>query len=261
MMGPWFQSSARAAFLVSSSAMKRRKEASAPVSRTLVAALAAFMGATALAAACGGNAPGHIPCDKGAWGTNATILDQVALSETYTGYTSVSGDVLVRSPEIADLDPLACLETVGGMLAINENPLLSNVEGLSSLTEVGGTLVIQTNASLASLAGLESLAAIGTGSGGGAKSLQVYDNAALETLDGLSGLVTVTENLYIYDNPELRSLGGLSSLTTLGGVTLLITGNPKLPMCEAYAFRDRMIEAGFRGEAIIAGNDYVTTCE
>jgi hypothetical protein len=93
----------------------------------------------------------------------------------------IDGDLIVRGPTIAHMEPLLTLVEVTGAVEIDRNPQLVNLDGLFSLRTVG-------------------------------KSLGVRGNSALRSLTGLNRVRTVKENLIIFRNRQLESLNALRRL-------------------------------------------------
>jgi len=109
-------------------------------------------------------------------------------------YTSVTGILFISSifSNIANLDHLSTLTSVGKNLLIGRQNDLTNINGLSNLQSVAGILSIS-------------------------------DCPRLLNIDGLSGLQSV-HDLEITGqfggNPRLKNINGLSNLTTCKSVTI-----------------------------------------
>ena len=95
------------------------------------------------------------------------------------------------------MEGLDALEVVLTNLTVQGNPSLVNLDALHRLTQLGGVLQIDDNASLQVLDGLEGIVAV--------HDLQIRDNQALLSLDGLQKLSSVSGNLWITDNLLLTS--------------------------------------------------------
>lgn len=208
-----------------------------------------------------GDAGPTITCDRGEWGSNANIREELTLNETYSGYTHIGGSAIISGATFENFDPLICLQYVGRTLSINANPVLEDIGGLINITEIGGALNVQANTILTNIDGLSGVATIGTGTHEGIKYLQILDNPVLDNVDGLINLTSITDDLYIYQNDTLSNLAGLANLTSLGGDRLWILNNPMLPNCEAEELIERLQANGFSGEVMISGNDMTATCE
>jgi hypothetical protein len=83
--------------------------------------------------------------------------------------------------------------------------------------------------------------------------LQIYNNNALSSLDGLYNLTTVSGLLDIGDNDALTNLCALYNLT-LTGPNLNIYSNTLLSMDTANALKAQLRYNGFTGDAYIADN-------
>jgi hypothetical protein len=139
---------------------------------------------------------------------------------TYGPCDTVTGDlVVVNGTDIVDLDGLAGITVVGGLLYLRNNDVLANIDGLSDIANVNVWVKIEGNLVLANLDGLSGLTA-------NTSVIEIIDNANLANVDGLSAL-TSAKDLYIKDNPALTDLDGLSALAQVSsGIT--INGNDSL---------------------------------
>lgn len=136
------------------------------------------------------------------------------------GVTRVTGSLRITATDAFDLAPLRCLEQVNVNFGITDNPELVDISALAKLTVVGeansGWIRIAGNAKLASLTGLEAIGSLAI--------LEIEDNPALASVDGLSGLGSVATGwLNVVGNPALESLEGFSSLEVV--TELYIEGN------------------------------------
>ena len=119
----------------------------------------------------------------------------------------VQGDLAVGpSTDIANLDSLSELASVGKSLLIFKNTALKSVAGLASLTSAAH-LSVEDNDALTNIDGLPALSSVGT--------LFITGNEALTDIDGFSALTDVGVDLYIVDNASLTNLDGLSALTSI----------------------------------------------
>jgi hypothetical protein len=95
-------------------------------------------------------------------------------------------------PSMAHLGDLPGLASIGGNLSIGEPfdgmPALEDVDGLAWLTAVGGVLEIWHSPALLDLAGLSSVTSVGS-------NLHVYDCDSLTDLDGLYGIESLGGSL------------------------------------------------------------------
>lgn len=113
-----------------------------------------------------------------------------------------SGDLEFRGHErLTTLEGLRNFRD-GGYVSVSDSPVLSNLHGLEQLS--GATVVLRELPLLTDLAGL-----------GSANALEIVQNAALETLDG----VTVSADMNsvtLEANPSLVDLGALSNVASCG---------------------------------------------
>lgn len=119
------------------------------------------------------------------------------------------GDHSVTSPE--DLEALTECTSVAGALEIKDSPL-TGLDELVCLTAVGGALTIQNNADLTTLAGLQNVISVG--------DLVIDNNDALEALNGVGGIKSLTGTLKVKGNAGLKSLTGLNNITSVNDLVL-----------------------------------------
>jgi hypothetical protein len=86
-----------------------------------------------------------------------TIEDLKALS----GYTSVTGNLLIDSPDLDSLKGLECLNHIGGSLLLWSISDQASLRGLGNLTSIGGDLVFYECYDLTTMKGLKNLTSIG----------------------------------------------------------------------------------------------------
>ena len=129
----------------------------------------------------------------------------------YPNCTQLEGNIKIQGgSQIANLNGLGILKSVGGTLFIINQSILTNLTGLNSLTTIGDAFYILNNTALTGFTGMDSLSSIG-----GYFLIQL--NPALTSLTGLKVLKSIGDELYIDENSALTSLTGLDSLTTIGG--------------------------------------------
>ena len=148
---------------------------------------------------------GHLTRATGA----LTVSGNAALATIDLGKLATTGHV-----EIADNAKLTALTgfaatTIGGDLAIRNNPALTTLGTMSSLYRVTGNVTIDSNAALTNLAAFTT-------------SLKFIDLA-----------------LTINQNPKLTDLGALKHLQLVGGIS--ITNNQTLVNCRAVEI-DRCVQ-------------------
>ena len=119
----------------------------------------------------------------------------------YPGCTDIEGNVIISGADIANLDGLGVLHSIGGNLRIEQNNSLANLQGLDNLSHINGDLIIGDivwgqypfstgNPLLTSLAGLNSLVFI-------QGSFKLCGNYSLVTLSGLEHLAHIGGNLQL----------------------------------------------------------------
>ena len=181
----------------------------------------------------------------------------------YPGCKEIKGSVSITGYDIANLDGLNAVTSIGGNLVIGcygwgyrllGNPELTSIAPLRNLTRIGGSLWIIYNDTLSSLAGLDSLAFIGGDlliNMGFVHSSRNYDHV-LASIDALGDLHTIGGDLFLAAT-SVPSLSGLNSLTKIGRNILIgdnnalkdLTGLGNLPFV--------------RGELRITNNSALTT--
>jgi hypothetical protein len=110
-------------------------------------------------------------------------------------------------------DPRECIIQISSQTDLNDL-------ALANCTSIYGSLTIASS-NLTDLDGLESLEGI-------SGTLTIRNNLALTNLNGLQNLTLVGWNLKIIENPVLASIAGLSSLETLDGDVVEINGNSSI---------------------------------
>jgi hypothetical protein len=164
---------------------------------------------------------GHLTRATGA----LTVSGNAALATIDLGKLATTGHV-----EIADNAKLTALTgfaatTIGGDLAIRNNPALTTLGTMSSLYRVTGNVTIDSNAALTNLAAFTT-------------SLKFIDLA-----------------LTINQNPKLTDLGALKHLQLVGGIS--ITNNQTLVNCRAVEI-DRCVQ--HPTTAVINNNNTSASC-
>jgi len=173
-----------------------------------------------------------------------------ALLGSLWGLHNVEGRVdavdVESNPQLSQLAAFGRVDEVAGYISIYGNRNLHSVDGFAQLKEAGGFLIIQENPILNDISSFHSLERVGNG-------VIIRSNATLNTLRGLEQLTTV-QALEIEDNQKLMRL---IDLMRLAGIAqdLRIRANPALPMCEAYALRDRVAAVGaIGGDVVVEAN-------
>lgn len=139
------------------------------------------------------------------------------------GVRKITGELIIDSTNLTNLDFLACVEEVGGGINIFDNNSLVDLGGLAGITTItdfSAELTIAENDSLVTIAGFGKLGSVG--------SLSINNNASLQNVDGPSALEAINQNLTIRYNDSLTNLNGLSNLKAVGS-KFNVVGNPMLP--------------------------------
>lgn len=131
-----------------------------------------------------------------------TSLDGLDNLQSVGGYFS-----LYYMDSLSDLTALENLTTIGSHAIFYYNSAQADFAGLENLESIGGYLQVQYNYALEDFTGLSSLETIGI-------SLSATDNA-IASMDGLSALRLIGDQLYLENNWNLASLTALSALTDL----------------------------------------------
>nr|NQU91118.1 T9SS type A sorting domain-containing protein [Bacteroidota bacterium] len=134
-----------------------------------------------------------------------------AFPQNYPACIDLEGDVTIIGSTITNLNGLVALNSVGGSVNIQYNPLLTSLEGLDDLGTIGGNLRLTNNNALSSLEHLEDLTYIG----GGFESI---NNIALSSIAGIGSLNYIGDFLKIERCYSLTNLDGLNNLTTIPGM-------------------------------------------
>lgn len=142
---------------------------------------------------------------------------------------TVPGTLRIGGPDVVDLTPLSALITIRDQFQIRQTNNLADLEALSALTSVGGE------------------------KNDAAGSFDIFDNEALTSLNGLTGLVSIGGQLYVSENPALTSLDGLSALTRVGRIEIL--NNESLTDISGIS---AVISGDFPGSITVGGNDALT---
>lgn len=139
-------------------------------------------------------------------GAECSVQDLSALARL----TSIDGSLLVIDvPQLLSFAGVEALRSISG-LQVSGNPRLASLQGLSlSTTVFTGSLVITENPVLSSIAALSTLAGVNG-------DVTLNENSMLESLNGLGRLETVRGNLFVFGS-ALRDLRGLSRLQSIGG--------------------------------------------
>lgn len=188
-----------------------------------------------------------MPCDRGAHPADDSIsISTQAELDELEGYTSIGTDLMLNvgpsTTAITSLRALHCLESISGSLGITL-PYLDSLEGLESLSWIGRLTIGSTR--VTSLEGLGPVELL--------DDLSISGNSYLTSLEALSSLRRVREDLHIDGNKSMEHLG-LNELECASGYYYVV-GNPQLPTCEAedLLYRLRDLDCG-PADSLIADN-------
>lgn len=156
----------------------------------------------------------------------------------------IRGDLIIENKQRSDLEVLASIETIEGSLRVQDNPALMEFSALPHLRVIEGSLVFAQNSALERVDEFPALASV-------AGEVYVVENSrlthfsladelsrvesaffgsnpVLTTIEGTSGLATVTNDVLFLDNPALKSVD-FTELGEVGG-DMLLTGNAELDL-------------------------------
>src|SRR5690606_41214079 len=68
-------------------------------------------------------------------------------STNYPGCTELNGGLIINNTNVANLDGLSSLTSIGGNLYLGNNSNLTGLDGLTNITSIGGYLFIYNNPS------------------------------------------------------------------------------------------------------------------
>jgi len=166
------------------------------------------------------------------------------------GLTYISGNLRIfGNGSLTSLTGLDGFTAIGGNLDITWTNL-ANLEGLKKLRSVGGSLFLASNLSLVNLQGLDSLRIIGG-------MIEMTGNDALINLKGLNNLESINGDLWIHHNDALSSIIALSHLTSTGGGGVSIHDNDALTSLTGID----NISAGTVSDFYIVDNPLLNKCE
>ncbi|MBA2321579.1 MAG: hypothetical protein H0V89_10525 [Deltaproteobacteria bacterium] len=151
-------------------------------------------------------------------GGHATFSGLDALTDLPIGHLAVIGGDLTLDGLAAVTADLTRVRTVGGTLAITNNPALSDISSLLAVDTIGGDLVVSGNTVLGGLDIGEVLATLGG-------AVVIENNPVITGLEGFT-LLQVAHEITISGNIGLASIAGFDTLTVADGIT--VAGNPNL---------------------------------
>jgi hypothetical protein len=125
---------------------------------------------------------------------NANLISIAGLGPAITGDFAGNIDI-IDQPALVSLAGFEGLTSTGAGLGLGGLPLVPDLTPLANLTATQGTFAMAGLDAVTSMEGLEQLTQVG--------ALQIFENAQLQSLAGLEGLVSVAESVSIRDNPML----------------------------------------------------------
>lgn len=168
-------------------------------------------------------------------------------------------------PGVRDLSHFEALESVFRTVEIAYTTDLRTLHGLQNLEKTWQISLVH-NPQLTDISALSNVSGIVENElTDYFKGLNIADNDALESLEGLPAIERYKGSIYIEENDKLASLSGLDALQGFAPSgewdapnVVIIRNNRSLPTCEAEAFVERLENVD---EAIIEGNDDTATCD
>lgn len=150
-------------------------------------------------------------CEKSIHLGDITFSTQHEIEEfAKSGYSRVTGSVIIKGDDIRNLNGLSKLFAIEGDLVIEYNKSLIDIyEGLSNLSYVGQDISIWENSELLKIDGLNKL--IST------KNLTITQNFKLVNINGFSNLVSIDGNLNLFFNQKLNNINGFHNLSEIKG--------------------------------------------
>lgn len=145
-----------------------------------------------------------------------------------SGFQEIGGSLEIENTALLNLTGLNNLRKIGGRLNISNNALIS-LNGLSSLSVVENNIQITYNNALTGLGGLSNLDSVGLvlhGSTYGYHSIQIYSNASLIDVSGMTDLEYVEGQIAFNSNPSLTTITGFPNLAYANSI--LFHTNPAL---------------------------------
>jgi hypothetical protein len=167
------------------------------------------------------------------------IEDNPKLRSITIGGSSAAlrGDLVVqKNPLLRRIGGEAGFGRIDGELILVELPLLDEVSGLNSITEIGGGANVY-DTGLRDLSALRGLRSLGENPKTDRHYLEVNDNAALLTLDGIGAPSYRLGTLGISGNPRLTSTAGLAHLRS-ASTLVVIANNASLTSLEGLSLEE-----------------------
>ncbi|MFP2958890.1 hypothetical protein ACLEPN_13860 [Myxococcus sp. 1LA] len=175
---------------------------------------------------------------------NAQLLDVRFKALSEVGSLAVAGNAVLEQ-----VGPMPSLFRVQGDVVLEENPRLLRATEMPELQSMGGALFVNLNPLLTDLSGFQQVTWM--------YGLYVTGNGALENLGTLGSLHTVG-TLEVRENPAMTRLH-LNALARVRDA-FIVTDNPRLPSCWATLLADD-VYTGPPEERRIWDNDSDTPCQ
>ena len=160
----------------------------------------------------------------------------ISFNDNLVNFDALSNLTRIESTcNIAHNSSLSSLESLNNLtycenLNVKNNPILQNLQGLNSLDSIFYRLDVSDNSGLVDLSGLEELSYLktiwirnnsitsltGLENVSAAIDIWIEENHGLSSMDGLNGLLDVTEKFEIEYNNGLINLMGLENLSQVG---------------------------------------------
>lgn len=131
---------------------------------------------------------------------------------------------------LTSLEGLGSLQTVGGGMRIARNDSFQGLDGAHALTSVGA-LSLQDLGQVSSLAPLAGVSFNAEGD----RTLNIQDNDALGSLDGLEGLGTAGYRVAVWYNDRLSDVSAIEGLGFDQSARVILNYNPQMSTCELEA--------------------------
>jgi len=159
--------------------------------------------------------------------------------ERVDGVTCIDGDLVIANSDTLEVLGLSRLERITGHVIVAGNPQLATLDGLDQISTVGGTYLVQANDLLADLTAIGNRLSRG--------DLAIIANEHMPDLSGLDAMTRAPGAIVIAENPELGSLFGLDHLTS-SAYPITIRSNRALSSLSALVNLERA------GALAISGN-------
>jgi len=157
--------------------------------------------------------------------TTITLTTQAevdAFAASYPGCTQITDGLTISGDDIDNLSSLSIITSVNGIFNIEYNSILLNLNGLENISVINNNeavFKIRYNNQLENILGL-------SGISGEILSLQISNNAILQSLEGLEGITALNGMINITYNNALTNLNGLNNIENCSN--LRVTNNDNL---------------------------------